>query len=494
MSTMNEPQTVPPTKNNSATPDLSPTTRIEHDCIGKLAVPADAYWGIHTQRAIGNFPVSGVTDGDHPSLIKAYATVKRACAAANAELGLIDADKASLIEQACLEIENGGLADQFPVDVLQGGAGTSANMNMNEVIANRALELAGHQRGDYAFIHPNDQVNHSQSTNDTYPAACKLAIVDALHPLIDATEKLRQSFHDLADKHANDVKLGRTQLQDAVPMTFGQEFHAFASFLKLDIAAMERLVPDLTILNLGATAIGTGICADLRFRKAATEHLARITGLPITAAPDPLAAMTDMSAYIAASACLKNLAIHLKKAADDLRLLNSGPRAGFGDLKVPPRQAGSSIMPAKVNPVIPECVDQCCFTIFGMDVTVNWAAAEGQLQLNAFDPLIVHEILDGMRLMTNAMDMFRANCIEGIVVNLEAGREHALRSPSISAALNDAIGYEAASAIASESVASGRTIREVAAERTDLPAEELDRLLDPITLSRRLGQTCREHR
>ena len=494
MSTMNEPQTVPSTNNNSTTPDISPVTRIEHDCIGKLAVPADAYWGIHTQRAFGNFPVSGVTDGDHPSLIKAYATVKRACAAANAELGLIDADKASLIEQACLEIENGGLADQFPVDVLQGGAGTSANMNMNEVIANRALELAGRPRGDYAFIHPNDHVNHSQSTNDTYPAACKLAIVDALHPLIDATNQLRQAFHDLADRHSNDVKLGRTQLQDAVPMTFGQEFHAFASFLKLDMAAMERLVPDLTILNLGATAIGTGICADLRFRKAATEHLARITGLPITAASDPLAAMTDMSAYIAASACLKNLAIHLKKAADDLRLLNSGPRAGLGDLKVPPRQAGSSIMPAKVNPVIPECVDQCCFTIFGMDVTVNWAAAEGQLQLNAFDPLIVHEILDGMRLMANAMDVFRTNCVEGIIVNLGAGREHALRSPSISAALNDAIGYEAASAIASEAVASGRTIREVAAERTDLPAEELDRLLDPITLSRRLGQTCREHR
>lgn len=471
----------------------SSATRTEHDCLGELAVPADAYWGIHTQRAIANFPVSGVTDGDHPSLIKAYATVKRACASANAELGLIDEDKACLIERACLEIEGGALADQFPVDVLQGGAGTSANMNMNEVIANRALELAGHPLGDYAFIHPNDHVNHSQSTNDTYPAACKLAIVDALHPLLKSTDRLRQAFHDLADQHENDVKLGRTQLQDAVPMTFGQEFHAFSSFLRLDMAAMERLVPDLTVLNLGATAIGTGICADLRFRKAATEHLRRITGLPVTAAPDPLAAMTDMSAYIAASAALKNLAIHLKKAADDLRLLNSGPRAGFGDLTVPPRQAGSSIMPAKVNPVIPECVDQCCFTVFGMDVTVNWAAAEGQLQLNAFDPLVVHEILDGMRLMTNAMDVFRESCVEGIVVDLEAGREHALRSPAISAALNDAIGYEAASEIAAEAVRTGRTIREVAAERTDLPAAELDRLLDPITLSRRLGQTCREH-
>ncbi|WP_404801799.1 aspartate ammonia-lyase [Bifidobacterium eulemuris] len=476
------------------TASVATDTRIEHDCIGELAVPADAYWGIHTQRAIANFPVSGTTDGDHPELVKAYATVKRACAAANAELGLISDDKAAAIEQACLEIEHGGLADQFPVDVLQGGAGTSANMNMNEVIANRALELTGHTRGDYEFIHPNDHVNRSQSTNDTYPAACKLAIVDALHPLIAATETLRRSFHDLADRHANDVKLGRTQLQDAVPMTFGQEFHTFASFLKLDMAAMERLVPELTVLNLGATAIGTGICADLRFRKAATEHLARITGLPVTAAPDPLAAMTDMSAYIAASACLKNLAIHLKKAADDLRLLNSGPRAGFGDLTLPARQAGSSIMPAKVNPVIPECVDQCCFTVFGMDVTVNWAAAEGQLQLNAFDPLIVHEILDGMRLMTNAMDTFRLNCIDGIIVDIEAGRHHAQRSPAISAALNDTIGYEAASAVAAEAVTSGRTIREVAAERTTINDEELDRLLDPIALSRSLGQTCRERR
>ena len=477
----------------SATVDATKTSRVEHDCIGELAVPTNVYWGIHTQRAIDNFTVSGIKDGDHPSLIRAYATVKRACAAANAELGLIDSEKASLIEQACLEIEQGGLADQFPVDVLQGGAGTSANMNMNEVIANRSLELAGRQRGDYAFIHPNDHVNHSQSTNDTYPAACKLAIVDALHPLIDSTDKLRQALHDLADKHANDVKLGRTQLQDAVPMTFGQEFHAFASFLKMDMTAMKKLVPDLCVLNLGATAIGTGICADLRFRKAATEHLKHITGLPVTAAPDPLAAMTDMSAYIAASAVLKNLAIHLKKAADDLRLINSGPRAGFGDLHLQPRQAGSSIMPAKVNPVIPECVDQCCFTIFGMDVTVNWAAAEGQLQLNAFDPLIVHQILTGMNLMTHAMDMFRANCVEGIEVDLIAGREHALRSPSISAALNDAIGYEAASTIAAEAVASGRTIREVAAQRTSLSDAELDRLLDPAMLSRRLGQTCREH-
>lgn len=486
-----EPDTKP-ARDDSTMPPESGEYRIEHDSLGEMRVPADVYWGINTQRAIGNFPVSGVTDSQHPSLIRSYATVKRACAEANAELGLLDRERADLIAQACREIEQGALADQFPVDALQGGAGTSTNMNMNEVIANRALELAGHPRGDYRFIHPNDHVNHSQSTNDTYPAACKLAIVDALGPLTEQCRQLAGAFHDLADRHVNDVTIGRTQLQDAVPMTFGQEFHTYATFLKMDVAALEALIPQLTVLNLGGTAIGTGICADLRFRETATERLARITGLPITAAPDPLAAVTDMSAYIAASAALKNLAIHLKKAADDLRLLNSGPRSGFGDLRVPARQAGSSIMPAKVNPVIPECVDQCCFVIFGIDVTVNWAAAEGQLQLNAFDPVMTHEILTGMELMDNAMRIFRENCIDGIEVNRETGRRYAEGSPSISAALNGAIGYERASAIAKEAVATGRTVREVAGERTDLSDNELDALLDPIALSRRLGQTCRE--
>lgn len=439
--------------------ETSNKTRLEHDCIGQMEVPANVYWGIHTQRAIGNFPVSGITDSQHPELIRAYATVKRACAIANEELGLIDPAKAEAIRAACLEIEAGKLADQFPVDVMQGGAGTSSNMNMNEVIANRALEIAGRQRGDYTYIHPNDDVNKSQFTNDTYPAACKLALIDAIGPLAESTKKLAKAFHDLADKHINDVTIGRTQLQDAVPMTYGQEFHAFATLLKSDLAAFDRVVPLLAQLNLGATAIGTGICADLRFRKSA----------------------------------IKSLAVHLKKAADDLRLLNSGPRCGFNDLNVPARQAGSSIMPAKVNPVIPECVNQCCFTIFGMDVTVNWAVAEGQLQLNAFDPVMVHELLTGMALLTRAMETFRVNCVEGIEINADLGRSYAQSSPSISAALNHYIGYEHAADIAAEAVHTGRTVREVAGERTDLPAEQLDEILDPIRLARGLGQTCREH-
>lgn len=466
--------------------------RLEHDVIGTMEIPQNVYWGIHTQRAINNFTVSGIADGTHTALVRAYATVKRACAIANYQLGELDKNKAHYIEQACLEIENGALADQFPVDVLQGGAGTSLNMNMNEVIANRALELAGRPRGDYDFIHPNDDVNKSQSTNDTYPAACKLAILQGLEPLRQSTQKLREAFHSQADEHADDVKIGRTQLQDAVPMTYGQEIHAWASFLAGDLEAMRLLTRRLCVLNLGGTAIGTGICADLRFRTTVTSVLADITDLPITAASDPVAAVTDTSSYIEASAVLKNLAVHLKKAADDLRLLNSGPRCGFGDLTVPPRQAGSSIMPGKINPVIPECVDQCCFTIFGMDVTVNWACAEGQLQLNAFDPLIIHEILTAMTLEINAMDMFRTKCVDGLVINAKQGLRDAQMSPSISAALNEWIGYEQAMAIAKEAVATGRSVHDVAKERTDINPTELESLLDIAAMSRKLGQTCRD--
>ena len=471
---------------------FSGPARIEHDSLGEMPVPANVYWGINAQRAIQNFPVSDTPISRHPELIAGYAQVKRACVDANEELGLIDPMRAELIRQACRDIEAGELADQFPVDVRQGGAGTSTNMNMNEVIANRALELAGHQRGDYGYIHPNDHVNKSQSTNDTYPAACRLALITALKPMIEECRLLARAFHKLADKHINDVTIGRTQLQDAVPMTYGQEFHAFASYFKADKASLDKLEPELAVMNLGGTAIGTGICADIRFRKSAIEHLGEITGYPVTAAPDPIAATSDMSAFVNTSSALKNLAVHLKKAADDLRLLNSGPRCGFNDINVPPRQAGSSIMPGKVNPVIPECVDQCCFTVFGMDTTVNWACAEGQLQLNAFEPVAVHTLLEGIRLLGNAMRTFRLNCVDGITVNLEQGRQFAAESPSISASLNSEIGYEHAAAIAKEALRTKRTVREVAGERTDMPDGRLDQLLDPITLSRRLGQTCRE--
>ena len=470
-----------------------PDARQEHDCLGTMMIPSQAYWGIHTYRAISNFPLGSARVSDHPELITAYATVKHACAQANSDLGLLDKGTADAIMAACRELEEGRLRDQFPVDVLQGGAGTSTNMNVNEVIANRALEISGHRRGEYRFIHPNDHVNMSQSTNDTYPAACRIAIVTALTPLIKETTRLALSFHDLADKHINDVTMGRTQLQDAVPMTFGQEFHAFASFLKSDARTLAAQISSLCVVNLGATAVGTGICADARFRESAIRDLRTISGLPIAAAPDPVAAITDMSDFVTASSSIRNLAIHLKKAADDLRLLNSGPRAGLNDLDVPARQAGSSIMPGKINPVIPESIDQCCFTVLGMDATVCAAAGSGQLQLNAFEPVIIHAILSSMHLLTNAMVMFRTLCVDGITVNVEGGRRHALSSPALSTALNPVIGYEASLAIAAQATDSGRQVRDVAADMTDIPADELNDLLDPLTLSRRLGQTCREH-
>ena len=473
--------------------DVPSATRLEHDCLGSARVPADVYWGIHTHRAMSNFPLGSAHVSDHPELIASYALVKHACASANADLGLLDAGTAKAIIAACRELEHGELQDQFPIDVLQGGAGTSTNMNVNEVIANRALELSGHERGEYDLIHPNDDVNMSQSTNDTYPAACRLAIVRALSPLTTETTELALSFHDLADRHINDVTMGRTQLQDAVPMTFGQEFHAFASFLKSDARALGSMVTPLCVVNLGATAVGTGICADVRFRDLATRTLRSISGLPVTAAWDPVAAVSDMSDFVSVSASLRNLSLHLKKAADDLRLLNSGPRAGLNDIDVPPRQAGSSIMPGKINPVVPESVDQCCFTVMGLDATVCAAAGSGQLQLNPFEPVIMHSILTQIRLLANAMRMFRTLCVDGITVNIEGGRRHALASPALATALNPVIGYEGSLKIAQESTESGRPVRDVAAELTDLPASELDRLLDPLTLSRKLGQTCHEH-
>ena len=454
-------------------------TRKEHDCIGYMDVPKDVYWGIHTQRALGNFTVSRIADSTHPQLMRAYATVKRACAEANDELGLIDHDKARLIVAACHDVENGELADQFPVDVLQGGAGTSTNMNMNEVIANRALELGGHPKGDYGFIHPNDDVNHSQSTNDTYPAACKLALIDAIGPLAEETKKLTRAFHDLADKHTNDVTIGRTQLQDAVPMTYGQEFHAFASFLKSDLLALEHVVPQLTTLNLGATAIGTGICADLRFRTTATRHLAAITGLPITAASDPVAAMTDMSGYIATSQTVKNLAIHLKKAADDLRLLNSGPHTGFDDLNVPARQAGSSIMPGKVNPTQCEAVTMAAVQVMGNDAAIGFAASQGNFQLNVFLPVSAYNFLLSARLLGDVCDSFRVHCVEGITPNVERMTANLHNSLMLVTCLTPRIGYEAAAACAKKALHDGTTLKEAVLALGYLTGPEFDETVRP---------------
>ncbi len=456
-------RTMPRLETATETDIESQPTRIEHDCIGSAAVPANVYWGIHTLRAINNFPVSGITVSDHPEIIHAYGTVKLACARANRELGGIDAYQAELVDRACSDVIAGKLDDQFPVDVLQGGAGTSTNMNVNEVIANRALELGHYPRGEYEIIHPNDTVNKSQSTNDSYPAAARLTLIDASHTLIDSTRKLSASFSSLSQRTMTVVKIGRTQLQDAVPMTFGQEFGAFASQLGSDAALLEQQHEPLSVVNLGGTAIGTGICADVRFRELAARHLATITGLPIRPAADPVGATSDVSDFV---------------------MLASGPRAGLAEIQLPPRQAGSSIMPGKVNPVIPECVNQTVFMVMGMDTTVSYAAQAGQLQLNAFEPVMLHAMLDGMHMLARAMDTLRERCVNGIKVNKEVGMAEAMRSSSLATSLIDYVGYEKAVQIAKDALANNTTVRAAADKEGSIRPEILDSILDPRDLTR----------
>lgn len=458
-------------------------TRIEHDCIGSAEIPAEAYWGIHTLRAIDNFPVSGITVSDHPELIRAYAQVKQACARANGELSNINAYQAALIDRACEDVASGELNDQFPVDVLQGGASTSTNMNMNEVIANRALELGHHARGEYDIIHPNDTVNKSQSTNDTYPAACRLALIGASGMLVDRTSQLVDAFRALSERTMPIVKIGRTQLQDAVPMTFGQEFGGFASQLDADARLLSSQQTLLAVVNLGGTAIGTGICADARFRERAIRHLAALTDLPIRAADDSVGATSDVGDFVTLSGAIKRTALHLGKIANDLRLLASGPRAGFEEIHLPARQAGSSIMPGKVNPVIPECVNQCVFMIMGMDATISCAAEAGQLQLNAFEPVMLHALLTGMHTLASAMDTLREHCVSGITVNEQAGMDEVMRSSSLATALIGYIGYERAMTIAQEALVRNTTVREIAQKEKVLSPELLDSILDPHNLT-----------
>ena len=405
--------------------------------------------------------------------------VKRACAIANEELGLIDPAKAEAIRAACLEIEAGKLADQFPVDVMQGGAGTSSNMNMNEVIANRALEIAGRQRGDYTYIHPNDDVNKSQSTNDTYPAACKLALIDAIGPLAESTKKLAKAFHDLADKHINDVTIGRTQLQDAVPMTLGQEFEAYAANLTEET---ERLTANMKLffeINMGATAIGTGINADPDYAGLCTRYLREITGLPLVEASNMIEATSDTGAFIMNSSAQKRLAVKLSKICNDLRLLSSGPRCGLNEINLPPRQPGSSIMPGKVNPVIPEVVNQVAFRVIGNDLTVTIASEAGQLELNVMEPIIVHCLFESIEMLINAMNTLREKCIAGITANEEVCRRMVFNSIGLVTALNPYLGYETSSMLAKEALKTGKGIYDLVLEHKLMSEEELHKVLQP---------------
>jgi aspartate ammonia-lyase len=460
----------------SATP---PPQRVEHDLLGDRTVPASAYYGVHTVRAAENFPISGTPISAYPDLIVALACVKQAAARANLELGLLDEATAGAIVLACEEIRAGHLHGEFIVDVFQGGAGTSTNMNANEVIANRALEHLGRPRGDYATVHPLDDVNKGQSTNDVYPTAAKLALRFAIDRLLQAMEELRGRFAAKAAEFADVVKMGRTQLQDAVPMTLGQEFGTYGVMLEED---KERLAEAATLIlevNLGGTAIGTGLNAPAGYSAVACRHLAEITGLPVVPAANLVEATQDVGAFVQLSGVLKRIAVKLSKVCNDLRLLSSGPRAGFNEINLPPVQAGSSIMPGKVNPVIPEVVNQVAFEVIGNDVAVTLAAEGGQLQLNAFEPVIVHSLFESLTHLRAACEVLGRRCVSGITANAEELRLSVERSIGLVTALNPFIGYAASAEVAAEALTTGRSVVDIVTERQLVSPEVLDRLLHP---------------
>ncbi|MER7792576.1 aspartate ammonia-lyase [Streptomyces sp. NPDC097640] len=459
--------------------------RREHDLLGDRDVPADAYWGIHTLRATENFPITGTTIAAYPHLIGALAAVKEAAARANQDLGLLEARKADAIAAACQEIREGRLHDQFVVDVIQGGAGTSTNMNANEVIANRALELLGHAKGDYTEIHPNEDVNLSQSTNDAYPTAVKVSTILAVQGLLAAMEILRQAFADKAEEFRDILKMGRTQLQDAVPMTLGQEFSAYAVMLEEDQSRLLEAQSLVHEINLGATAIGTGLNAPAGYAEAVRHHLADITGLPVVTAANLVEATQDCGAFVHLSGVLKRIAVKLSKSCNDLRLLSSGPRAGLNEINLPPVQAGSSIMPGKVNPVIPEVVNQVAFEVIGNDVTITMAAEAGQLQLNAFEPIILHSLSESITHLRAACLTLAERCVSGITANAEHLRATVENSIGLVTALNPHIGYSAATTIAQEALATGRGVAELVLEKGLLPADRLAAVLRPEEIAGR---------
>ena len=457
--------------------------RNEHDLLGNRDVPAAAYYGVHTLRARENFAISGVTIAAYPGLIRALAQIKKAAALANQQLGLLDEHIADAIVAACDEIIAGKLHGEFVVDVIQGGAGTSTNMNANEVIANRALELLGHQRGEYQYLHPNEHVNMSQSTNDVYPTSLKLATYIGIFGLVEAMAHLRRAFERKADEFSDVLKMGRTQLQDAVPMTLGQEFQTYAVMLGEDEERLKEAALLIREINLGATAIGTGINADPAYAPLVCRKLAEISGIPVVTAPNLIEATQDCGAFVQLSGVLKRVAVKLSKTCNDLRLLSSGPRAGLGEINLPPRQAGSSIMPGKVNPVIPEVVNQIAFEVIGNDVTITMAAEGGQLQLNAFEPIIAHSLFKSIEHLTAGCRTLTTHCVRGITANRELLAERVRTSAGLATALNPYIGYENATRVALEALRTGRGVAELVEEMGLMERAELDKVLAPAVLT-----------
>lgn len=470
-----------------------PAARLEHDSIGVLDVPADAYYGVQTLRARQNFPMTG--QRMHPDMIKNLALIKKAAARTNLAAGLLDAKIADAIEQAADEIIGGGLHDAFIVDPIQGGAGTSANMNANEVIANRAIELLGGEKGDYSIVHPNDHVNMAQSTNDVYPSAGKLTIIGLLEGAQAAVYALRESLLAKAAAFDGIVKMGRTQLQDAVPMRLGQGFHAYASALGRDLKRLETAREGLMALNMGATAIGTAVTASPYYVENIVPTLAQISGLPLYQAEDLFDATQNLDTLSAASGAVKTCALSMSKIAGDLRLLSSGPRTGIGEISLPARQNGSSIMPGKVNPVIPEVVTQAAYRIAGNDVTVSMCAEAGQLELNAFEPVLFYSLFESLALLRNAADTFRVNCVDGIVANEARCKQLVHESYGIVTALCPVIGYEQAAAMVKGSMREHVPILQYIEDHLPLPKETVEGMMDayamtePVRPQRRMQAT-----
>ncbi len=455
------------------------TKRIEHDLIGDREIPIEIYYGVQTLRAKENFNITGITLSNFPTFITSIAKVKKSCALANYELGMLEEYKKSAICEACDELIAGKYHEQFVVDMFQGGAGTSVNMNANEVIANIALELLGHNKGEYSFLHPNNDVNKSQSTNDAYPTAFRIALYEKIYELVDSMTILKKAFSEKSNEFSEVIKMGRTQLQDAVPMTLGQEFHSFATMIEEDIQRLLESQQLVREMNLGATAIGTGINSHPEYAHLVEEKLQDVTGRPFKTAKDLVEATQDTGAYVQISGVLKRIATKISKICNDLRLLSSGPRAGLNEINLPAMQPGSSIMPGKVNPVIPEVVNQVAFQVIGTDMTITMASEGGQLQLNVFEPVIAYNLFNNMNMMKNAFETLADKCVKGITANEEHCKNLVLNSIGLVTALNPHIGYENSTSVAKEALESGQSVYDIILKRGLLTKEELEDMIRP---------------
>src|SRR6187455_2241028 len=458
-------------------------TRTEKDLLGEKQIQFDAYYGVQTMRALENFPISGVKTNFYPDYVKAYAMVKLAAARANAEDGRMSKEKLAAIEKACQDVIDGKYHDQFLTDLYQGGAGTSANMNSCEVLANIALEKMGKKKGEYQFIEPHDDLNMGQSTNDVYPTAIHVALLLHNDKLIKEAQSLSQAFHKKGDEFKNLLKMGRTEGQDAVPMTLGQEFHGFGNQLDAAIDILRKTEAYLYEENMGATAIGTGLTASPGYAEKCAVQLAKITGKPMRLSKDLIAATSSMQAFVMYSAALKNLAITLSKISSDLIFLTSGPRNGIFEINLPALQPGSSIMPGKVNPVMPELMNQICFKVIGNDATVTIASQDGLLQLNAYEPVVAVALMESQALFFKALPLFSKNCIDGITANEKVLKHYIETTIGIVTALNPVLGYEKTTELAKEALQSGKGILELIREKKLLTEDQIKKLMDPAALT-----------